>query len=288
VILVTGATGHVGSELVGLLANQGAPARALVHSPDKAAPIQRLGLEVAVGDFEQPDTLDAAMAGCDHLYLVSPPSPRQPEQEQNVIDAAKRAGVTHLVKQTVLGADPEATMAFGRWHGQIEQHLDQSGLAYTLVRPHSFMQNFVLSAQPVAEQGLLYGMTGTGRTSYSDTRDIAAVAAQVLTSPGHQGQRYTVTGPEALSAAEVAQRLSAAIGRPVHYVDLPAAAFAQALAGAGMPGWLVEAVVEGNTQLAAGFQEGVTDEVARITGRPPRTFEEFAVEHRAVFGGQLS
>jgi uncharacterized protein YbjT (DUF2867 family) len=288
VILVTGATGHVGSELVRLLAEQGASARALVHSPDKAAPIQQLGLDVAMGDFEQPDTLDAAMADCDHLYLVSPPSPRQPVQEQNVIDAAKRAGISHVVKQTVLGADPEASMAFGRWHGQVEQHLVQSGLAYTLVRPHSFMQNFLLSAQPVADQGVLYGMTGDGRTSYSDTRDIAAVAAQVLTSPGHEGQRYTLTGPEALSAAEVAERLSAAIGGPVRYVDLPAAAFAQGLTGAGMPGWLVDAVVEGNTLLAAGFQEEVTDEVARVAGRPPRTFDEFAAEHRAVFGGQPS
>jgi uncharacterized protein YbjT (DUF2867 family) len=104
-----------------------------------------------VGDFDQPDSLEAAMAGCDHLYLVSPPSPRQPEQEQNVTDAAKRAGVAHVVKQTVLGADPDAPIAFGRWHGRIEQYLVQSGLAYTLVRPHSFMQNFLLSAQPVAE-----------------------------------------------------------------------------------------------------------------------------------------
>jgi uncharacterized protein YbjT (DUF2867 family) len=167
----------------------------------------------------------------------------------------QRAGVAHVVKQTVLGADPEATMAFGRWHGQIEQYLDQSGLAYTLVRPHSFMQNFLLSAQPVAEQGVLYGMTGAGRTSYSDTRDIAAVAAQVLTSPGHEGQRYTVTGPEALSAAEVAERLSAAIGRPVRYVDLPAAAFAQGLAGAGMPGWLVDR----RPAVLAGGGEGAAD-----------------------------
>jgi uncharacterized protein YbjT (DUF2867 family) len=288
VILVTGATGHVGSELVRLLAEQGAPARALVQSPDKADPIQRLGLEVAVGDFEQPDTLEAAMVGCDHLYLVSPPSPRQPEQERNVVDAAKQAGVSHVVKQTVLGADPDASMAFGRWHGQVEQYLAQSGLAHTLLRPHSFMQNFLLSAQPVADQGALYGMTGAGRTSYIDTRDIAAVAAQVLTSPGHQGQRYTLTGLEALSAAEVAERLSVATGRQVRYVDLAADAFAQALAGAGMPGWLVDAVIEGNTLLAAGDQATVTDEVARVTGRPPRTFDQFATDHRAAFGGQPS
>ena len=237
-ILVTGATGHVGSELVRLLAEQGAPARALVHSPDKAAPIQRLGLQTALGDFEQPDTLDAAMAGCDHLFLLSPPSPRQPQQEQHVIDAAKRAGVSRVVKKTVLGADPDAPVVFGRWHGQIEQHLAQSGLAHTLLQPNSFMQNFLLSAQPVADQGALYGMTGAGRTSYIDTRDIAAVAAQVLTSPGHQGQRYTLTGPEALSAAEVAERLSTATGRQVRYVNMAPDAFGQALAAlACLAGW---------------------------------------------------
>src|SRR6266545_6267959 len=207
VILVAGATGHVGSQLVRLLAEGGTPARALIHSPDKAAPIQRLGLETALGDFEQTDTLDAAMAGCDHLFLLSPPSPRQPEQEQHVIDAARRAGVAHVVKLSAPGADPHAPVVFGRWHAQIEQYLAQSGLAHTLLRPGYFMQNFLMSAQPVAEQGVLYGMTGEGRVGYIDARDIAAVAARVLTSPGHQGTSYTLTGPESLSAAEVAERL---------------------------------------------------------------------------------
>ncbi len=287
-ILVTGATGHVGSELVRLLAQAGTPARALIHSPDNEAPIKRLGLETALGDFEQPDTLDAAMAGCDHLFLLSPPNPRQPEQEQHVIDAAKRAGVGHVVKQSVPGAAPDAGLVFCRWHAQIEQYLAQSGLAHTLLRPSYFMQNFLMSAQPVAEQGVLYGMTGEGRISYIDTRDIAAVAAQVLTSPGHQGTSYTLTGPEALSAAEVAERLSAAIGRQVRYVDVGPDAFRQALADAGLPGWLVDALIEGNTLLAAGHGATVTDEVARMTGRPPQTFAQFAADHRLAFGGQPS
>ena len=288
-ILVTGATGHIGSELVRLLAEQGAPARALIHTPDKAAPIQRLGLEVAVGDFEQPDTLDAAMAGCDHLFLLSPPSPRQAEQEQHVIDAAKRAGVEHVVKQSVpLADDPDVGFVFCRWHGQVEQHLEGSGLSYTLLRPSNFMQNFLMSAQPVAEQGVLYGMLGEGRVGFIDTRDIAAVAAQLLTNPGHQGASYTLTGPEALSAAEVAERLSAAIGRQVRAVDVGPDAFRQGLAAAGLPGWLVDGVVEGNELLAAGQGAEVTDEVARVLGRPPRTFAQFAADHRVAFGGQPS
>lgn len=132
------------------------------------------------------------------------------------------------------------------------------------------MQNFLMSAQPVAEQGMLYGMTGEGRVGYVDTRDIAAVAAHVLTSPGHQGASYTLTGPEVLSAAEVAKRLSAAIGRQVLYVDVGPDAFRQALAGAGLPGWLIDALIVSNTLLAAGHGATVTDEVARLTGRPRR------------------
>jgi uncharacterized protein YbjT (DUF2867 family) len=145
-----------------------------------------------------------------------------------------------------------------------------------------------MSAQPVAEQGVLYGMLGEGRVGFIDTRDIAAVAAELLTSPGHQGASYTLTGPEALSAAEVAERLSAAIGRPVRYVNLPPEAFGQALAGAGLPGWLVDGVVEGNKLLAAGHGATVTDEVAKVTGRSPRTFAQFAADHRLAFGGQPS
>jgi len=287
-ILVTGATGHVGLELVRLLAETGAPTRALIHSPDKAAPIQRLGVQTAVGDYERPDTLDAAMDGCHQLFLLSPASPRQPEQEHHIIDAAKRAGVAHVVKQSVPGANLDSPMAFGRWHAQVEQELAQSGLTYTLLRPNSFMQNFLMSAQPVAGQGQLYGMSGAGRVSYIDSRDVAAVAARVLTDPGHQGRQYTLTGPEALTAADVAQRLSAAIGRQVRYVDLGPDAFGQALADAGLPGWLVHALLESNTWLAAGHGAGVTDEVARLTGRTPRTFDQFAGEHQAAFGGQPS
>jgi len=286
VILVTGATGNTGSELVRLLAEVGAPARALVRSPEKAASIQRLGLEAALGDFEQPDTLDAAMAGCDHLFLLSPPNPHQPKQERNAIDAAKRAGVGHVVALSVLGSSPDASVAFGRWHGEIDRHLAESGLPHTLLLPAGFMQNFLAVAQTVAEQGVLYGMTGDTRVSYIDTRDVAAVAARVLTSPGHEGKAYALTGPAALCGDEVAERLSAATGRQVGSVDVAADTFRQALAGAGLPGWLVDRLIELNTMMAAGHAAGVTDEVATLLGRQPRTFEQFAAEHRAAFGGQ--
>ncbi len=150
------------------------------------------------------------------------------------------------------------------------------------------MRNLLMSAQPVADQGVLYGMSGEGRVAFIDARDIAAAAAELLTDPGHWGASYSLTGPEALSAAEVAERLSAATGHHVRYVDLPPDVFGQALAGAGMPGWLVDGVVESNTMLAAGHAATVTNEVARLTGRPPRTFAQFAADHRVAFGGQPS
>jgi len=177
-------------------------------------------------------------------------------------------------------------VAFGRWHGEIDRHLAESGLPHTLLLPSGFMQNFLASAQYVADQGVLYGMTGETRVSYVDTRDVAAVAARVLTSPGHQGKAYALTGPEALSGDEVAERLSAATGHQVGSVDVAADTFGQALAGAGLPGWLVERLVELNIMMADGHAAGVTDEVARLTGRQPRTFAQFAAEHRAAFGGQ--
>jgi uncharacterized protein YbjT (DUF2867 family) len=286
VILVTGATGNTGSKLVRLLAEAGVPSRALVRSPEKAASIHRLGMETVLGDFEQPDTLDAAMAGCDHLFLLSPPSPHQAEQERNAIDAAKRTGVGHVVALSVLGSSPDASVPFGRWRGEIDRHLVESGLPYTLLLPSGFMQNFLASAQTVAEQGALYGMTGDSRTSYIDLRDVAAVAARVLTSPGHERKAYALTGPEALSGDEVAERLSAATGRQVRFVDVGPDAYRRVLIGAGLPGWLVDRLVELNMLMAAGHAAGVTHDVATLIGRQPRTFEQFAADHRTAFGGQ--
>ena len=129
-------------------------------------------------------------------------------------------------------------------------------------------------------------MTGETRVSYIDTRDVAAVAARVLTSPGHQGKAYALTGPEALSADEVAERLSAATGRPVGSVDVPADTFGQALAGAGLPGWLVERLIELNIMMAAGHAAGVTGRGGQADRTPAPDLAQFAVEHRAIFGGQ--
>jgi uncharacterized protein YbjT (DUF2867 family) len=184
VILVTGATGTTGGELVRLLAEADAPVRALVRSPEKAASIQRLGV------FEQPDTLDAAMAGCDHLFLLSPPSPHQPEQERNAIDAASGPGLGMWSRCRCWGPArmPRWRCPLARRDRPVPGRVGPAPYPFTLLLPSGFMQNFLASAQYVADQGILYGMTGEIRVSYIDTRDVAAVAAQVLTSPGHQGK----------------------------------------------------------------------------------------------------
>ena len=190
-----------------------------------------------------------------------------------------------MVALSVLGSNPDASVAFGRWHGEIDRHLAESGLPHTCCCRAGSCRTSA-SAQYVADQGVLYGMTGETRVSYIDTRDVAAVAARVLTSPGHQGKAYALTGPEALSADEVAERLSAATGRPVGSVDVPADTFGQALAGAGLPGWLVERLDraqhhDGGRPRRRGHRRG-----GQADRTPAPDFAQFAVEHRAIFGGQ--
>ncbi|MFQ5600100.1 MAG: NAD(P)H-binding protein, partial [Candidatus Krumholzibacteriia bacterium] len=135
-ILVTGATGTTGSEVVRQLAASRVPVRAFVRNPDKAAPLRALGVEIVVGDLDRPETLGPALEDVERLFLLSPADPSQVEQQGRAVEMAQRAGVQHIVKMSVLGADPDSPIALGRWHAQTEQHIEKSGLHFTHLRPH--------------------------------------------------------------------------------------------------------------------------------------------------------
>ena len=270
-ILIVGATGLVGSATVRHLTACGVPVRALVRSAEKAATLANPGVEAMVGDLEQPVSLDAALDGVTRALLISPLHPRQVAWQGNFVEAARRTGVVHIVKLSGLGTAPDSPLRSGRWHAQTERHIADAGLPFTYLHPPFFMQNLLRSAAAIAAQGVLVASMQAGKIAMVDARDVAAVAVAALTSDDHVGKTYTITGPEALSFQEVAQKLAAATGRAVTYQDVPLAAVQQEMVATGLPEWLVDVRMEFATALRDGYAAVVTDTVQAPRG-PARAF----------------
>ena len=208
-ILVTGATGRTSGEVLKALLAMGEQVRALVRDPQTAGAIQGPGVELVVGDLEKPETWDAASQGVEKVFLLSPEGPQMAELHGKFADAAKRAGVRHLVRMSMLVSNPDSPLVIAKWHGEADQSVANSGIPYTIIRPAPFMQIILGSAPMIASDGMFSGAQGEGKVGVIDTRDIGNVVATVLTSDGHEGKTYPLTGPEALSMGEMAGKLSA-------------------------------------------------------------------------------
>ena len=280
-ILITGATGNIGAPLVRELLAAGQQLRAFVTDPAKAK--LKLGdkVELAKGNLGDPASLDAAMKGVTKVFLLAPPGPDQPF-DGNVVAAAKKAGVGHIVKLSVAGAQYDATL-FGKWHRAGEKKLEASGIPWTFLRPVGFMDNAFMWVHTVKSQGAIYQPMGDGKMASIDVRDIAAVAAKCLTTTGHANKAYDLTGPEALSMSDQAQQLGDAIGKPIKYVDVPDAAAKDAMVGMGFPAIMADAMLEFTGMVRAGQAAMVSDAVKTITGTPGRTFAAWCREHAAAF-----
>lgn len=286
-ILITGGTGTTGREIIAELQRLGATGvRALVRDAGRASFIREAGFETAEGDFDRPETLDAALAGVERALLLTPPSPKTFEFQRDFIEASKRAGVRRVVKFSAFGADADAPEGFGKWHGQAEDYLKQSGLAWTMLQPNFFMQNLLGQAQQIAAEGRIYQPVGDAKASFIDVRDIAAVAARALVEDGHEGKSYVLTGPEALSYADVAAKLSNAAGRQITYVPITPEQFRQGALAAGLPEWLVGALERLNEIFAAGYAAEVTDSVRAVGQKEPTTFDQFARDNAQAFKGR--
>lgn len=285
VILVTGATGHVGSSVVANLAQAGVPSRALVRSPERADDLRGYDTEIAVGDFGEPESLDDALRGVTAALLVSPPGPAQPALETAFIDAAARSPMRpHVVKIASLGAAPDAPYFFGRTHGAIIETLRSSGVPHTVLAPNGFLQYLEAHAVSIGRDGLLAMPGGDAVVSYIDVRDVAAAAAAILTDPaGHQARTYDLTGPQPLSYADIAEVFSRVVGRPVRYVDVPVDRARADMLADGMPEWLVDGILDLGAFYRTGAASIVSGDVERLTGRRPRSVEDFVRDHPAVF-----
>jgi uncharacterized protein YbjT (DUF2867 family) len=284
VLLVTGATGNVGSRLVRRLAEAGAPTRAFVRRPEAAAELQELGVEVVVGAFEDAESLRQAMRGVERVYVVSPPGvDGMVEQQLAVVDAARAEGVRHVVKQSSIAADEDTEASIVAAHRRVEEAIEGSGMSWTHLRPHWFMQNELGQAGTIAAEGVFYAPDVT-EISTIDVADVASVAARVLTSDGHEGKAYVLTGPELLSYADLADVYSRVLGRDVRWQQVSLEDARDSMREAGLP-----------EELAVGFAEvlgrygegGVTREVSpaveELTGRAPQPFEDFLRENRSAY-----
>jgi len=282
VILVIGATGKVGAEVVRQLAAAGVATRALVRDAARASPIRLPGVEIAVGDLAVPESLGPAMAGVDRLFLLSPASQEQVALQGHAIEAARRSGVRRIVKVSVAGG-PEAGTRIGRWHWTTEKQIESSGISFTMLRPNLFMQEMLRFAPAIAATGTFSVPAGTGQVSLVDARDVAAVAASALTQDGHDRKIYDLTGPEALSFDSVADQLSEVVGKPVAYVHVPPEYARKQMLADGVPRWLAEDMLVLFASLREGYGAGVTDAVRAVTGRAARSFRQFARDFADTF-----
>jgi len=282
-ILVTGATGNTGSQVVRALAGRGGSVRAFVRDPDKARGLFGERVELAIGDFADPRSVRAALEGVERLVLSCADDPRRVEWETSTIDAAAAAGVRRIVKLSTTAAEPGAPVAFWDWHGRVEQHLQASGVPAVILQSSFYMSNLLAAAEQIAREDRLSAPAGEARIAMIDPRDVGAAAAAVLTDAGHDGQTYVLTGPEAITYAQAAVELSAAIGRPVEFVDVPDEGAKRGMLEAGMPEFVAEQIVKVYGMLRQGVAEQVTDTVETLTGTPPRRFAEFARDHSRLF-----
>ena len=283
-ILVTGGTGGIGSELLRLLSQAGVGARALTRNPQKAQKLP--GITWVAGDLARPETLTTAFEGAKTLFLLTSYYEDMVELQHNAIAAARAAGVTHVVKVSAFAASDHSKAPIGRWHYQVEKELQESGMGWTILRPHHFMQNLLAQAEYIGKEGVVYSASGDGKIPYIDLRDIAAVAFVTLTQPGHVGKKYVLTGSEAMSYRQAAEIIGAAIGKPLRFVDeSPEEARARRVREGLPPAVIESALAIAAYQRAGGKTVTITSTVADLTGRPPRTVAEFAREHAAAFRG---
>src|SRR5262249_47422114 len=200
-----GAAGKTGGEVVRLLSARGIRIRGLVRDPERAKGLHGPGIEVVVGDLRRPATLDPAFRGADKLYLVSSPDPEVEILHVNAIEAAKRAGIRHVVRLSARGASQTTSQALLRVHGDVDEQLSRSGLSYTILRPASFFQNTLMDARSVAADGVIFGPSKDAGQAMIDCRDVALAAATILTANGHSGRVYELTGPETLTPSMIAE-----------------------------------------------------------------------------------
>lgn len=289
-ILVTGAAGLNGSAVIREFARHGAAVRALVRDRTKAGAISGFrNVEIAEGDMRQPESLAAALRGVIRVLMISSSGPDMVETQCAFIDACRRARVQHVVKfsgaESGIGFD-QSKFRFTRMHREIELYLESSGLAWTHLRPSQFMQVYLREIPTIVAKGAIFLPFQGVALSPIDVEDIAKIAFAVLRNGGHAGKSYDMTGPEALTMTDVAERISTAVGKPIRYVNIAPQDRRRALLAAGMPVFMADALDEQTAERLKCPQARVYLGTHEMLGVRPTTFAEFANRCAARFRGE--
>jgi uncharacterized protein YbjT (DUF2867 family) len=289
-ILVTGSTGLNGSAVIREFVRHGAPVRALVRHPEKAATFGKpSNVEILHGDMARPETLWPALDGVHRILMISTANNRLVDTQRCFIDAATRAGVRHIVKFSGVGGEPSSSFRFARMHGEAERYLEASGLAWTHLRPSQFMQVYFREVPSILTNRKLALPMGDAPIAPVDVEDIAKVAYALLNSDGHEGRRYEMTGPEALTMTEIAERLTDVVGEPIEYVDIDPAAKRQQLLAAGIATYFADAMDELFHLRRNGSDESrINLSTHHVFGVRPTTFAEFARRNADIFRGNTT
>ena len=280
-ILVTGATGNTGGEVVRQLSAADTQFKAMVRDLGKTDNIK--GVEWIAGTFDDKASLAKAFQGIDAIYVAMPPHPDNEKWIRNILDAAKESGVKQIVKLSGMGANADAGSEIIRVHARTDKLIIDSGIAYTILQPNSFFQNVFGSLQTIKDMGAIFLPLGDSMQSFIDIRDVAAVAVRALTQAGHENKVYKLSGPEPLSFNDIAGKLGKAIGKPVAYHPVSVEQAKAAMMQAGMPEWIADKLAEILGWFAKGGYEAVTSDVQQVLGRNPRSFDAFAADFKDAF-----
>jgi uncharacterized protein YbjT (DUF2867 family) len=284
VLTVTGGTGTIGAELVRLLSERRLPTRAVLRDTTRLHELPNVAWVQA--DLRDVDLLEPVLAGTTRMFLLTGNEAGFARTQTQVVQTAQRLNIEHVVKLSALGASDHSKSAIAREHWEVEQALQQSGLGWTILRPHAFMQNWLGDvAESVRAESVVYSPIGDGRVPFIDTRDIAAVALEVLVNPeAHAGKKYFLTGGEAVGMTDLARALSDVIGSPVTYRPITMdEARSRMQAKAVSPEMIDATLAIAAYQKAGGATTTTSDKVQRILGRPPRSIQDFVRDHSSSF-----
>ncbi len=283
-ILITGATGNIGTEVSKQLSAEKVPFKAMVRSAEEAKLLKSLPYcEIVTGNFDDTASIEAALQGIETAFLLTNSTEKAEKQQSDFVEAAKKSGVKHIVKQSQWAADQHSPVRFLRYHALVEQRIKDSELNYTFLRPNLFMQGLLGFKGTIVEQGKFFAAVGEAKISAVDIRDIASVAVKALTGKEHYNKIYNLTGPAAITHQEMAGYLSEATGKAITFIDVSPESMMQALLDAKFPEWMAEGLIEDYAHYARGEAAVVTDDIKKVTSKAPYDFKSFADDYKSQF-----